>query len=191
MFHYSPSLWEFFSSAKPKGQGLVTDYWSSGQDSLLSLPRSDLTLWPGTEALLQAAIDPGSLSPLGLPLSCSSTLPCSTPTQALGFSSLRGLEKLWTVSRGFPGGSDGKESACHAGGPGLILGLGRSPGEGNGNPLQYSCLENPIDRGGQRATVRGVAESRTRLSTHACRDRLQPSPQSPMDCSFSLSFIHS
>ena len=48
---------------------------------------------------------------------------------------------------GLPGGSDGKESACNAGDPGSIPGLGRSPGEGNGNPLQYSCLENPIERG--------------------------------------------
>ena len=48
---------------------------------------------------------------------------------------------------GFPDGSDSKESACNAGDPGLIPGLGRSPGEGNGNPLQYSCLENPMDRG--------------------------------------------
>ena len=47
----------------------------------------------------------------------------------------------------FPGGSDGKASACNAGDLGLISGLGRSPGEGNGNPLQYSCLENPTDRG--------------------------------------------
>ena len=46
----------------------------------------------------------------------------------------------------FPGGSDGKESACNEGDPGSVPGLGRSPGEGNGNPLQYSCLENPIDR---------------------------------------------
>ena len=44
-------------------------------------------------------------------------------------------------------GSDGKDSACNAGDPGLIPGLGRSPGEGNGNPLQYSCLENPMERG--------------------------------------------
>ena len=50
------------------------------------------------------------------------------------------------IHRGFPGGSDGKESACSAGGPGLIPGLGRSPGEGNDNPLQYSCLENSMDR---------------------------------------------
>ena len=47
----------------------------------------------------------------------------------------------------FPGGSDGKASACNAGDLGLIPGLGRSPGEGNGNPLQYSCLENPTDGG--------------------------------------------
>ena len=47
----------------------------------------------------------------------------------------------------FPGSSDGKESACNAGVLGLIPELGRSPGEGNGNPLQYSCLENPMDRG--------------------------------------------
>ena len=46
------------------------------------------------------------------------------------------------INLGFPGGSDGKESACNAGDSGLIPGLGRSPGEGNGNPLQYSCLEN-------------------------------------------------
>ena len=46
---------------------------------------------------------------------------------------------------GFPGGSEGKASACNAGNPGLIPGSGRSPGEGNSNPLQYSCLENPMD----------------------------------------------
>ena len=57
------------------------------------------------------------------------------------------------------GGSDGRESACNAGDPGLIPGLGRSPGEGNGNPLQDSCPENPTDRGAWRATVHGVAES--------------------------------
>ena len=47
----------------------------------------------------------------------------------------------------FPGGSDGKESICNAGDPGSIPGLGRSPGEGNSYPLQYSCLGNPVDRG--------------------------------------------
>ena len=64
----------------------------------------------------------------------------------------------------FPGGSDGKASAYSAGDPGLIPGSGRSPGEGNGNPLQYSCLENPMDRGAWRATVHGVARVRHDLA---------------------------
>ena len=59
---------------------------------------------------------------------------------------------------GFHGGSDGKESACNAGDLDLIPELGRSPGEGNGYPLQFSCLENPTNRGAWRATVHGVAE---------------------------------
>ena len=65
---------------------------------------------------------------------------------------------------GFPGGSDGKESACNAGDVGSVPGLGRSPGEGDGNPLQYSCLENSMDTGAWQATVHGVAKSGTRLS---------------------------
>ena len=60
---------------------------------------------------------------------------------------------------GFPGGSDGKESACNVGDPGSIPGLGRSPGERNGHPLQYFGLENSMD-----CIVHGVAKSRTRLS---------------------------
>ena len=67
-------------------------------------------------------------------------------------------------SMGFPGGSDGKESAGNAGDPGSIPGLGRSPGEGNGKPLQYSCLENPKDGGAWQATLHGVAKSWTRMS---------------------------
>ena len=59
---------------------------------------------------------------------------------------------------GFPSGSDGKESACNEGDLGSIPGSGRSPGEGNGYPLQYSCLGNPMDRGNWWATVHGVAE---------------------------------
>ena len=58
----------------------------------------------------------------------------------------------------------GKKSACNAGDLGSIPGLGRSPGEGNSNPLLYSCLENPMDRGAWRAAVHGVTKSRTRLS---------------------------
>ena len=56
-------------------------------------------------------------------------------------------QKYTHTNMGFPGGLDGKESACNVGDLGLIPGLGRSPGEGNGSPLQYSCLENPMDRG--------------------------------------------
>ena len=64
---------------------------------------------------------------------------------------------LW----GFPGGADGKESACKAG---LVPGLGRSPGEGNGNPLKYSCQENSMDREASWATVHGVTKNQTQLS---------------------------
>ena len=65
---------------------------------------------------------------------------------------------------GFPGGSEVKASPCNAGDPSWIPGLGRSPGEGNGNLLQYSCLKNPMDGGAWWATVHGVAKSWTRLS---------------------------
>ena len=65
----------------------------------------------------------------------------------------------------FPGGSDGKVSAYNAGDLGLIPGWGRSPGEGNGTPLQYSCLENSMDGGAWQATVHGVAKSQTGLSS--------------------------
>ena len=68
------------------------------------------------------------------------------------------------IEKGFPGSLDGKASAYNVGDPGLIPGSGRSPGEGNGNPLQYSCLENPMDQGAWWATVCGVAKSQTRLS---------------------------
>ena len=61
----------------------------------------------------------------------------------------------------FPGDSDGKGSVYNAGDPGSTTGLGRSPGEGNGNPLQDYCLENPMDRGAWWATAHGVAESDT------------------------------
>ena len=78
----------------------------------------------------------------------------------------------------FPGGSEVKASACNAGDLGSIPGSGSSPGEGNGNPLQYSCLENPKDGGAWWATVHGVPKSRTRLSDFTSlhftiEDRLQ------------------
>ena len=76
-------------------------------------------------------------------------LKTSTPLQKFLLESLK-------LSSGLPGGSVAKESVCNAGDAGLIPGLGRSPGEGHGNPLQCSCLENPMGRGAWRATVHGV-----------------------------------
>ena len=77
------------------------------------------------------------------------------------------------LSRGFPGGSEVKVSASNTGDLGLIPGLGRSPGEGNGNPLQYSCMENPRDRGAWWAAVYGVAQSRTRLKRLSSSSSIQ------------------
>ena len=69
-----------------------------------------------------------------------------------------------SVNWDFPGASDSKESACNVGDPGLIPSSGRYPGEGNGYPLQYSCLENSMVRGTWGATVHGVTKSGTQLS---------------------------
>ena len=77
------------------------------------------------------------------------------------------LEKGWATHssvHGLPGGSAGKGSVHSAGDLGLILGMERSPGGGHGNPLQYSCLENPMDRGAWWTIVHGVTKSWTRLS---------------------------
>ena len=86
-----------------------------------------------------------------------------TRTKILGKDGInigRGLSELL----GFPDSSVGKESTCNARGPGLIPGSGRSTGEGIGYPLQYSCLENSMDRGGWRATVHAVAKSWTYMT---------------------------
>ena len=65
---------------------------------------------------------------------------------------------------GFPGGSEGKESACDVGDAGLIPESGRYPGEGEGNPLQYSCVKNSMDRGAWQATVHGITKTWIQLS---------------------------
>ena len=75
------------------------------------------------------------------------------------------------IYMGFSGGSDDKETACNAGDPGLISRSGRSPGEGHGNPLQYSCLKNPMDRGAWCAIVHGVTKSQTWLSNWDMRHK--------------------
>ena len=87
----------------------------------------------------------------------------SEPLQFLWFASAY-ESYVYTVlqsTKGFPMWLSGKESTCQAGDTGLIPGPGRSSGEGNGNPLQYSCLENPMDRGAWRAKVHRVTESDT------------------------------
>ena len=73
----------------------------------------------------------------------------------------------------YPGGSDEKESACNMGDMGSISGLGRSPGEGTDNPLQYSCLENPMDGGAWQTTVHGVARVGHNLDTKPPQPRLR------------------
>ena len=70
---------------------------------------------------------------------------------------------MYQLPLGFPGGSVGKEYVCNGESPGLIPTSGRSPGEGNCNPLQYFCLENFMDSGAWQATVHGVAKSQTQL----------------------------
>ena len=86
---------------------------------------------------------------------CFGWLLLTLPTAA------RAVKDHFLYTSGFPGGSD--YSSCNAGNLGSILGLARSPGGGNDYPLQYSCLENPMDRGAWWATVHVVAESQTRL----------------------------
>ena len=83
-------------------------------------------------------------------------------------SKVRYIILIYMLSLGFPGGSDGKESACSVGDPSSIPGSGRSPGEGNGNPLQYSCLKTPMNGGVWQAIVHEVAKSQTRLSDFIC-----------------------
>ena len=88
---------------------------------------------------------------------------------------------MYTLFKEFPCSSYNKECACNAGDPGSIPGSGRSSGEGNGNPLQYSCLENPMDRGAWWATVHRVAKSRMWLkclSMLAQHSTFSPSVQS-------------
>ena len=89
---------------------------------------------------------------------------CCTQVVSVNVVKHRQNYKHIMMREGFPCGSAGKESACNAGDLGLTPGSGRSPGEGKGNPLQYSCLEIFMDRGAWWATVHGVTVSQTRLS---------------------------
>ena len=84
-------------------------------------------------------------------------LPAHFPHSSVFIYPLLYCQFAYVPATGFPGGSVGKESGCNAGDPGSIPGLVRFPGEGHGNPLQYSCLENPMDRGAWRAVLHRVA----------------------------------
>ena len=107
----------------------------------------------------------------GVPFPCTRPLQMSVAVWCLwtGSSSSQSWVKNLQSSReywlSFPGDSDSKESACIGGDTGLISGSGCFPGEGNGNPLQDSCLENSMDRGAWQTTVHGVAKSWTQLSS--------------------------
>ena len=84
--------------------------------------------------------------------------------RGLRLPSVKAVGELTRDKMDLPGGSDDKESACNAGDLGSIPGSGRSPGEGNGNPLKYSCLGISLDRGAWWAAVHGISKSRTELS---------------------------
>ena len=138
----------------------------------------DFPVGPEVKASACSSGDPGSIpewgrSPgegNGSPLQCS----ClgNPMEEGVWWATVHGGAKsrtrlsdfTYAVSWGFPGGSDSKESACNAEDLSSIPGLGRSPGVGNGNPLQYSCLENPMDRGAWQATVQRVEKSWTQMS---------------------------
>ena len=95
-----------------------------------------------------------------IPTWCGASVPVC-PLPHICPTSTRSHIEVLRLALGFPGGSDSKESTCNTGDMGSILGLGRFPVEGNGYPLQDSCLENFMDRGPWRATVQRVAKSRT------------------------------
>ena len=141
--------WTIAHQAPPSMEFSRQEYWSG-------LP------FPSPGDLPDPGIDPGLLH-------CGQRL---YRLSHQGSLHLIPFSKCISVKRGrktkhnfcFPGGSDGKASACNAGNPGSIHGSGRSPGEGNGNQLQYSCLENSMDGGAWWVTAHGVTKSWTQLS---------------------------
>ena len=158
----SPNSWPHLSPSTPCPL-------SSPLVNQLAFPRfhSSLQPEPWFPALLKrkwlkrVAILPDSPSPF--PIDSSTHLTeLLFPRRRLNYS----CQACWwpPCCPGIPGGSDTKESACNAGDLGSIPGSGRSPGERNGNPLQYSCLENSMDSGAWQAIVHGVTKSQTRLS---------------------------
>ena len=104
------------------------------------------------------------LNQLGTEVKCDMTLKKTKQCDPLVNLGKNFLKK--SVNAGFPRDSDGKESTCNAGDPGSIPGSGRSPGEANGYPIQYSCLENSMDRGAWWDTVHGATEKITKTKIY-------------------------
>ena len=119
-------------------------------------PRSPPPAQPGARCPESTAAPPACV-PRPVPQKSSWPLDCLCSLQSLPSGGNKIIEHLFSAPQGFLGG---KESACNAGDLGLIPGLGRCPGEGKGYLLHYFCLENSMDRGAWRATVRGVEKSR-------------------------------
>ena len=115
-----------------------------------------------TFSSLQSQTSGGSVQHIHTCTALSDQRPVIRPREADTLPDLVNYSNLWQML-GFPGGSDGQEAACNLGDPGSIPVSGRSPGEGNGHPLQYSCLENPMDGGSWQAIVHRVVKSRTWL----------------------------
>ena len=141
-----------FRSKCRLARGCHRQCWDSkGYEAIVSVP------WEvASDTLGLRASNQGSLCPRALPLKHTACPSSSwTPIPAISNSNLLPSFALFW---GFPGGSGSKESACSARDLGSIPGSGRSPGERNDNPLQYLCLENPMDRGSLWATVQGIAK---------------------------------
>ena len=120
--------------------------------------------WPGT--WFPARGHRGRLDGAASDAACSFTICRAFAHSQAGSGCVTSTDNMWSLpSRGFPHSSVGKESTCNAGDLGSMPGLGRSPGEGNGNPFQYPCLENPMDRGAWWATVHRVARVGHDLAT--------------------------
>ena len=135
---------------------------------------------PTPDPCAQAWPPSGSFSPsiqAPKPAGSRSGFSASSPPQSLHCPPAPANHQVWLFDpfhsshMGFPQSSVSKESACNAGDPGSIPRLGRSPGEGKGNPLQHSCLENPMDRGAWRATAHRMANSQTQLKQQHAHTR--------------------
>ena len=120
---------------------------------------------PYCHSLKPVCCDPGIYTTHLLSLTCTPPKPEPFHPQISTSTGSKMVDS--PILNGFLGGSGGKETACNAGDPGTIPESGRSPGERNGNLLQYSCLENPMDRGAWQAMIHRATNSQTQLSTHS------------------------